>query len=145
MPVWGTGKRRLSQQLDVVPSLILRGLTQQKEKKVLWEGRVGRLLILRLSCISNKIMSFIPLVNLSRSHSGATFFFAISMSMYAKSLQLCSILCDPVDCNPPGSSCPWDSPSKSTGLGCHFLLQGIFSGIEPMFLVSSVGKYVLYH
>ena len=128
-----------------MPSLILRGLTQQKEKKVLWEGRVGRLLILRLSCISNKIMSFIPLVNLSRSHSGATFFFAISMSMYAKSLQLCSILCDPVDCNPPGSSCPWDSPSKSTGLGCHFLLQGIFSGIEPMFLVSSVGKYVLYH
>ena len=23
-------------------------------------------------------------------------------------------------------SCPWDSPSKNTGMGCHFLLQGIF-------------------
>ena len=22
--------------------------------------------------------------------------------------------------------CPWDSPGKNTGLGCHFLLQGIF-------------------
>ena len=22
--------------------------------------------------------------------------------------------------------CPWDSPGKMTGVGCHFLLQGIF-------------------
>ena len=22
--------------------------------------------------------------------------------------------------------CPWDSPSKNTGVGCHFFLQGIF-------------------
>ena len=22
--------------------------------------------------------------------------------------------------------CPWDSPSENTGVGCHFLLQGIF-------------------
>ena len=22
--------------------------------------------------------------------------------------------------------CPWDSPGQSTGVGCHFLLQGIF-------------------
>ena len=22
--------------------------------------------------------------------------------------------------------CPWGSPSKNTGVGCHFLLQGIF-------------------
>ena len=22
--------------------------------------------------------------------------------------------------------CPWDSPGKKTGVGCHFLLQGIF-------------------
>ena len=22
--------------------------------------------------------------------------------------------------------CPWDSPGKNTGAGCHFLLQGIF-------------------
>ena len=22
--------------------------------------------------------------------------------------------------------CPWDSPGKNTGVGCHFLLQSIF-------------------
>ena len=29
-------------------------------------------------------------------------------------------LCDPMGCS------AWDSPSKNTGVGCHFLLQGIF-------------------
>ena len=49
--------------------------------------------------------------------------------------QSCPTLCNPMDCSLPGSS-PWDSPSKSTGVGCHFLLQGMFptqgsdSGIE---------------
>ena len=29
--------------------------------------------------------------------------------------------------------CPWDSPGKNTGVGCHFLLQGIFpsQGLNP--------------
>ena len=40
--------------------------------------------------------------------------------------QSCPTLCDPMDCSLPGSSCPWDFPGKSTGVGCHFLLQGIF-------------------
>ena len=31
-----------------------------------------------------------------------------------------------MDCSPPGSSRAWDSPGKNTGVGCHFLLQGIF-------------------
>ena len=45
----------------------------------------------------------------------------------AKSLQSCPTLCDPIDGSPPGSPtrlpCPWDSPGKNTGVGCHFLLQ----------------------
>ena len=40
--------------------------------------------------------------------------------------QSCPTLCDPMDYSLPGSSCPWDFPGKSTGVGCHFLLQGIF-------------------
>ena len=24
------------------------------------------------------------------------------------------------------ASCPWDSPGKNTGVGCHFLLQCIY-------------------
>ena len=42
--------------------------------------------------------------------------------MCAKSLQSCPILCDPMDY----SLCPWASPGKNTGVGCHALLQGIF-------------------
>ena len=30
-----------------------------------------------------------------------------------------------MDCSPPGS-CLWNFPGKNTGVGCHFLLQGIF-------------------
>ena len=39
----------------------------------------------------------------------------------AKSLQSCLTQCDPIDGSPPGFPCPWDSPGKNTGVGCHFL------------------------
>ena len=41
----------------------------------------------------------------------------------AKLLQLCPTLCDPIDWQPTRLLCPWDSPGKNTGVGCHFLLQ----------------------
>ena len=44
----------------------------------------------------------------------------------AKLLLLCLTLCDPMDCHLLGSSVHGDSPGKSTGVGCHALLQGIF-------------------
>ena len=45
----------------------------------------------------------------------------------SKVVQSCPILCNPMDCSPPGSFLhPWDFPGKNTGVGCHFLLQGIF-------------------
>ena len=44
---------------------------------------------------------------------------------YAKSLQSCPTLCDPIDGSPTRLPCPWDSPGKNTGVGCHFLLQWI--------------------
>ena len=34
--------------------------------------------------------------------------------------------CDPMGCNPSGSSVHGDSPGKNTGVGCHALLQRIF-------------------
>ena len=43
----------------------------------------------------------------------------------AQSLQSCPTLCDPMDCNLPGSV-HGDSPGKNTGVGCHALLQEIF-------------------
>ena len=50
--------------------------------------------------------------------------------------QSCLTLCDPMDCSPSGSSVHGDSPGKNTGVGCHFLLQGIFptQGSNPHLL-----------
>ena len=38
--------------------------------------------------------------------------------------QSCLTLCDPME--PTRLLHPWDFPGKSTGVGCHFLPQGIF-------------------
>ena len=42
-------------------------------------------------------------------------------------------LCNPTDGSPPGFFCLWDSSGRNTGVGCHFLLQGIFptQGLNP--------------
>ena len=43
-------------------------------------------------------------------------------SMCAQSLHLCLPLCDPMDYT--RLFCPWDSPGKNTGVGCHALFRG---------------------
>ena len=50
---------------------------------------------------------------------------AAAAAAAAKSLQSCPTLCNPIDSSSPGSPCPWDSPGKNTGVGCHFLLQWV--------------------
>ena len=58
--------------------------------------------------------------------------------------ELCLSLCDPTDCSLPGSSVYGDSPGKNIGMGCHFLLQGIFptQGSNPGLLH---WRWILYH
>ena len=53
-----------------------------------------------------------------------------------KSLQSCSDSLRPHGLQPARLLCPWDFPSKNTGVGCHFLLQGIFltQGSNPPLL-----------
>ena len=41
-------------------------------------------------------------------------------------VQSCPTLCNPMDCSLPGSSVHGYSPGKNTGVGFHFLFQGIF-------------------
>ena len=41
--------------------------------------------------------------------------------------QSCPTLCNPMDYSSPGSSIHGVSPGKNTGVGCHTLLQGIFT------------------
>ena len=40
--------------------------------------------------------------------------------------------------------CSWDSPGKNTGVGCHFLLQGIFP-TQGSSLGLSHFRQILYH
>ena len=64
-------------------------------------------------------------------HTGAYFSFGKQILIMCQSvsrLVVCLTLCNPMDCSPPGSSVHGDSPGKNTGVGCHFLLQGI---IQP--------------
>ena len=58
----------------------------------------------------------------------------------AQSCRLCILM----DCSLARLPSPWDSPGKNTGVGCHFLLQGIFptQGSNPGVLHY---KQILYH
>ena len=61
---------------------------------------------------------------------------AIEMSLFLSDLVnsiyesvSCSVTCDPLQTHglqPTRLFCSWNFPSKNTGVGCHFLLQGIF-------------------
>ena len=55
------------------------------------------------------------------------------------------ILCNPMDYSPPGSSL--HGILQDTGVGCHFLLQGIFltQGLNPSLLHSMQIIYLLSH
>ena len=67
-------------------------------------------------------------------------------SLNAKLLQSCPTSCDPMDYSLSGSPVHEDSPGKSTGVGCHALLQGIFptQGLNLCLLnISCIGKQVL--
>ena len=61
----------------------------------------------------------------------------VCVCMRARTQSLSSVwLCDPMDCSSARLLCPWNSPGKDTGVGCHFLLQGIFptQGSKPCLL-----------
>ena len=58
--------------------------------------------------------------------------------------QLCPTLCNPMDCNLPGSSVHAESPGKNTGVGCHAVLQGIFP-TQVLNLGLPHCRQILYH
>ena len=56
--------------------------------------------------------------------------------VHAKLLQLCPTLCDPMNHSPAESTVQGILPGKNTGVGCHTLLQSIFTiqGSNPHLL-----------
>ena len=63
-------------------------------------------------------------------------------SMSAQSLQPCPFLCNPMNCSP----LPMGFPSKNTGVGYRFLLEGIFptQGLNPRLLWLLHHRQTLY-
>ena len=62
---------------------------------------------------------------------------SFSVSFPVLVAQSCLTL-QPHELKPVRLLCPWVFPGKNSGVGCHFLLQGIFhtQGIEPASSVS---------
>ena len=52
----------------------------------------------------------------------------------------------PQGLEPTRLHCPWDSPGKNAGVGCHFLLQGTFltQGWKLRLLSLLHGGWILY-
>ena len=57
--------------------------------------------------------------------------------------QSCPTFCDPHGLWSTRFLCPWISPSNNTGVGCHFLHQGVFQ-TEDWAHVSCIGQWVIY-
>ena len=59
-----------------------------------------------------------------------------TVHVYTFSCSIVSYSFRPCGLQPARLLCPWDSPGKNTGVGCCFLLQGIFptQGLNPRLL-----------
>ena len=67
-----------------------------------------------------------------------------------KTVLSCSVVSDslrPCGLQPTRLFCPWDSPGKYTGVGCHFLPQGVFhtQGLNPYIRDVRVLSYTYLH
>ena len=89
------------------------------------------------SQLRGRVFELFPVLNICSlmRHHAETPQYTVS----AKSLQSCPIFCDPWTAA-LGAPLSMGFPSKHTGVGCHFLLQGIFptQGSNPCLLVSCV-------
>ena len=69
-----------------------------------------------------------------------------SFRMHTQLLQSCPILCDPWTVA-HRLLCPWDSPCKNTGVGCHALLQQVLltQGSNPCLLCLLQCRRLVFH
>ena len=94
------------------------------------QGRFLTTVPLEKSLLHFNTISFIPFFIPASSDSVSLLFFPFSVPWIfffhmCLVTQLCSTLCNLMDCSPSGSSVYGDSQGKNTGVGCHALLQGI--------------------
>ena len=78
----------------------------------------------------------IPLVIRAMQIKSATRYHFTPTDVLSSVIKACPTL-GPHGLEPTRLLCPWNFPSKNTGVGCHFLLQGIFltQGSNPCLLL----------
>ena len=113
-----------------------------------WAGQECCLSCLRPSLQSSSdlpLFYFLGLFpSLSSSHHHSGFLFPILSESENEIIQLCPILCDPTELQPTRLLHPWNFLGKNTGVGCHFLLQGIFPA-QGLNLGLPHCRQMLYH
>ena len=105
-----------------------------------------KLIYLQSSNTSSQVFILVNFCNDS-SLCMETFHLGSFLCLLCLVTQSCSILCDPIDCNPSGSSVHGDSQGKNTGVGFHALHQGISptQGSDPVLLHCRQILYCLSH
>ena len=90
---------------------------------------VGKIMSLLFNMLSRLVIAFVP----RSKHLLILWLQLPSAIILCWVSQSCPTLCDPMNCNMPGSSVHWYSPCKKTRVGCHALLQGILltQGSKP--------------
>ena len=78
-------------------------------------------------CFSRcKFSDIIELQEIKKRSDTCTYICVTEMCVCVLVAQLCPTLCHPMDFKPAARLlCPWNSPGKNTGVGCHSLLQRI--------------------
>ena len=80
---------------------------------------VGKVMSLLFNMLSRLVITFLPRSKLLTRTQSLCESESVSCSVMLDSLR-------PHGLHPGRLLCPWDSPGKNTGVGCHFLLQQIF-------------------
>ena len=105
-----------------------------------------RTLLGNTSCLHVSILWVVYQPKLRKNTGKANYLFIYSiiycLCVYAKSLQS-HLTLQRYGLYSTRLLCPWDSPGKNTGVGCHALLQGIFppQELNPCFLFWQAGFF----
>ena len=102
------------QMINLCPSLINQVVLQADVKNNM---EMPYQLLRARAWVKTTISSHIPVVRINHMDKKSE---SVSCSVMSDSLWPCGL-------KHTRLLCPWDSPGKNTRVGCHFLLQGIFS------------------
>ena len=118
----------------------------------LWGSKTYLLAILQDELMSNVYFWIVLAISTQVGLKRHLWHYSLSSLDYNKCVCVCSVVQScPTLKTPQAIACqaprPWDSPSRTTGVVCHFLLQGIFRSKDQtrVTYVSGIDRQVLYH